>query len=79
MLPFSSELPCLPVLVLKQYLAAHRADENYGEGLGVLGVQVAFEVLVLLVFLWARALAARAFPNDPSAEAKGLIWIIFAS
>jgi hypothetical protein len=34
---------------------------------------------VLLVFLWARSLAARAFPRDPSGEAKALIWIIFAS
>eukprot|EP01046_Picozoa_sp_COSAG06_P055598 COSAG06_NODE_10270_length_1714_cov_3.126935_2_plen_81_part_00 len=40
---------------------------------------MAFEVFVLLVFLWARTLAARAFPRDPSAEAKALIWIIFAS
>ena len=38
-----------------------------------------FEVFVLLVFLWARWLAARAFPRDPSGEAKALIWIIFAS
>jgi hypothetical protein len=40
---------------------------------------MAFEVFVLLVFLWARTLAARAFPRDPSGEAKALIWIIFAS
>ena len=34
---------------------------------------------MLLVFLWARTLAARAFPRDPSGEAKALMWIIFAS
>ena len=55
------------------------ADENFTGSFGVLGVQLAFEVFVLLVFLWARTLAARAFPRDPSAEAKALIWIIFAS
>ena len=42
-------------------------------------MQMAFEVFVLLVFLWARTLAAHAFPRDPSGEAKALIWIIFAS
>ena len=54
-------------------------DENFKGSFGVLGVQIAFEVFVLLVFLWARSLAARAFPRDPSGEAKALIWIIFAS
>ena len=55
------------------------ADANYKGGFGVLGVQIAFEVFVLFAFLWARSLAARAFPRDPSGEAKALIWIIFAS
>ena len=54
-------------------------DENFTGNFGVLGVQMAFEVFVLLVFLWARSLAARAFPRDPSGEARALIWIIFAS
>jgi hypothetical protein len=54
-------------------------DENFSGSFGVLGVQIAFEVFVLVVFLWARSLAARAFPRDPSGEAKALIWIIFAS
>jgi hypothetical protein len=54
-------------------------DENFSGSLGVLGVQIMFEVFVLLVFLWARSLAARAFPRDPSGEAKSLIWILFAS
>ena len=58
---------------------ADATDENYKGSFGVLGVQMAFEVFVLLVFLWARTLAARAFPRDPSGEAKALIWIIFAS
>ena len=44
-----------------------------------MGIQVVFEVFVLFVFLWARSLAARAFPQDPSGEAKALIWITFAS
>jgi hypothetical protein len=54
-------------------------DENFTGNFGVLGVQMAFEVFVLLVFLWARSLAARAFPRDPSGEARAIIWIIFAS
>ena len=53
-------------------------DHQYSDGIGVLGVQVFFEVLVLGVFLWARKLAARACPADPSGEAKILIWVLFA-
>ena len=60
-------------------IVADATDENFKGSFGVLGVQMAFEVFVLLVFLWARTLAARAFPRDPSGEAKALIWIIFAS
>ena len=40
-------------------------------------MQVFFEVLMMAVFLWARMLASRAVPTDPSGEAKLLIWIIF--
>merc|ERR1711871_394469 len=55
------------------------AYDNFGDGMGVLAVQVVFEVLVVGVFLWARFLARRAAPaDDPSTEAQLLIWIIFA-
>ena len=40
-------------------------------------MQVVFEALMMAVFLWARTLASRAMPTDPSGEAKLLIWIIF--
>ncbi len=40
-------------------------------------MQVFFEALMVLVFLWARTLARRAVPGDPSKEAKLLIWVIF--
>ena len=43
----------------------------------MLAVQVVFEALMMAVFLWARTLASRAMPTDPSGEAKLLIWIIF--
>ena len=44
---------------------------------GTLGVQVFFETIMVMVFLWARTLARRAVPGDPSKEAKLLIWVIF--
>lgn len=50
---------------------------EFGAGLGVLGVQTFFEVLMMAVYLWARTLASRAVPTDPSGEAKLLIWVIF--
>jgi hypothetical protein len=43
----------------------------------VILVQFGIEIMMLFVFLWARILAGRAFPADPSAEAKLLIWITF--
>eukprot|EP01048_Picozoa_sp_COSAG05_P005347 COSAG05_NODE_314_length_11610_cov_17.223265_10_plen_308_part_00 len=59
-------------------ISVQMAYNTFGQGLGAMGVQIFFEMLVLLVFLWARKLASRAIPADPSAEAKCLIWVIFA-
>ena len=52
---------------------------RYVAGAGIVLVQLSFEVFVTLVYLWARALARRAFPRDCSAEARAVIWIIFSS
>ena len=40
------------LLVSRLIRVAVRPDENYGEGFGVLGVQIVFEIIVLFVFLW---------------------------
>ena len=55
------------------------AYDSYRNGFGVLGVQVLIEAVMMLVFMWARSMAGRAFRKDASGEAKVLIWCVEAS
>ena len=48
-------------------------------GFGVVAVTIAYEVFVTFVYLWARALARRSFPENCSSEARAVVWIIFCS
>lgn len=48
-------------------------------GFGVVAVTLAYEVFVTFVYLWARALARRSFPEDCSSEARAVVWVIFCS
>jgi hypothetical protein len=61
------------------HFAVYLYSQYGGANGSTIAVQIALEVLMLAVYLFARTLARRAFNGDPSAEAQALFTFIMIS